>query len=282
MTTSTSTSLLDWILTLFKDPDAREAFRADPDKYAAQHGFENVSAADMQDVLCVAADSQPAHSDHGDHGDHSHRSDYSPPPSHHHGEAAPHYLNRYITNNYQTVEKHETNIDQSIHQNVDTHGGDFDQHIDNDPVVASGDGAVATAGDIRDSTVTPGSGNVIGDDNNADTGDGNNTAFGSGDASSTDIEHSSFGDGSSLTGNGTADGNNTSNDTHTVAHNSGSGDTSVSAAGAGGYSDAYADQHQSDNSEHSNYEDASHTDTHDAFNSHNSADLSDSHDYVTH
>lgn len=270
---TTSTSLLDWILALLNDPDAREAFRADPDRYASAHGFDKVSAADMHDVLCIAADSQPAHSDHSDH---------SSPPRHHHGEAAPHYLNRYITNNYTTVEKHETNIDQSIHQDIDTGGGDFDQHIDNDPVVASGDGAVASAGDIRDSRITPGSGNVVGDDNNAETGDGNNTAFGSGDASSTDIDHSRFGDGSSLTGNGTADGHNTDNDTRTVAHNSGAGDTSVNAAGANGYSDTYADQHESDNSEHSNYEDSSYTDNHDAYNSHNSADLRDSHDYSSH
>ena len=43
MTTSTSPSLLDWILHLLGDASARSAFQADPGGYAASHGFTDVS-----------------------------------------------------------------------------------------------------------------------------------------------------------------------------------------------------------------------------------------------
>jgi hypothetical protein len=270
---TTSVSLLDWIMNLLRDPEARDAFRSNPDAYATAHGLDSVSAADLHDVLCVAADNQPAHSDD---------SDRLPPPRYHqHGESAPHYLNHYV-NHYERIEKHDTNIDNSVHQNIDTHGGDFDQHIDNDPVVASGDHSIAAGDDIRDSTLTSGNGSVVGDDNRAATGDGNDTAFGSGDATRADLGHSDFGRGSALSLDGTADGRSTDNDTRTDVHSSGSGASSVNAAGSGGYADHHADQHESDDSRHTELHDDSRTDSHDNQNSHNDARLEDSHDYHAH
>jgi len=271
MTTSTSPSLLDWILNLLGDASARSAFQSDPDGYAAAHGFHNLSGADVHDALCLAVDCAPAHAD----------SLHLPPPARYHGEDAKHYLNHYI-NHYQTVERNETFIDNSVHQHIDTHGGDFDQHIDNDPVVASGHGAVAAHGDIRDSTITPGDGNVVGDDNHAVTGDDSTTAFGSGAANVADLGGSRLGDGGSLSIGGDANGHNTENDTHTTAHNSGSGSTSVNAAGPDGHANSYADQHESDTSQHSHYRDDSHTDSHESLNSHNDSSYDDSHDYSSH
>jgi hypothetical protein len=277
---STSTSLLDWILSLLRDPDARAAFQSDPDSYAADHGFQNLSSADVHDALHLIADNSSASYDHK----FASASDvhYPPPPHYDTHHDAPQYLNNYITNNYKIIDEHNTEIDNSVHQHIDTDGGDFDQHIDNDPVVASGDGAVAAGGDIEDSTVTTGDHNVIGDHNEAVTGDDNTTAFGSGDATNADLGDTRVGDGGAVSIGGDAVGSNTDNDTRTSVHNSGDGDTSVNAAGSHGDASQYADQHEADTSTHTNYEDNSETDSHDQVASHNDVSYDDSHDYEAH
>jgi hypothetical protein len=273
-----STSLIEWILDLFRDPQERAAFQANPDRFVAEHGFENVTAADVHDALCVAADNEPAHSSH--HDDHH---VHLPAPHHYSShENAAHYLNQYITNNYTTIEEHNTNIDDSVHQNIDTHGGDFHQVIDNDPVVASGDGAVAAGGNIDHSTVTSGDGNVVGEGNRAVTGEDNTAAFGSGGASNSNISHSSFGAGSGVSVGGDASGHHTDNDTTTSVHSSGSGDTSVDAAGAHAAASQHVDQSEHDNSTHSAYDDDSHTTEHNTYDSDNTDHYADSHDTVHH
>ncbi|GAA5152990.1 hypothetical protein GCM10023321_22530 [Pseudonocardia eucalypti] len=260
-------SLLEWIRDLLDDPDARDAFLDDPNGYAADHGFHNLSGADVYDALCLIADN--------DHG-------HYPAPRHYDHDGDDHdgatYLKSYVNNNYTTIEDHSTNIDNSIHQNIDTDGGDFNQVIDNDPVVASGDGAVAAGGDIRDSTVTTGNGNVVGDNNQAVTGDDNTSSFGSGDATSSNIGHASFGDGGSMSVGGDSHGYNSDNDTNTSVHNSGDGDTAVNVAGDHGYADQGVDQSHTDNSDYSNYEDNSRSDSHDDVGSHNEVRDYDSHD----
>ncbi|HEY1967612.1 MAG TPA: IniB N-terminal domain-containing protein, partial [Pseudonocardia sp.] len=263
----TSTSLLDWLLSLLRDPDARAAFQADPQGYLDTCGFHDVSNADVHEALTLISDD-----DHrGGGGHHTHY----PPPHHYSSHESPaHYLQQYVTNNYTTIEEHNTNIDNSVHQNIDTHGGDFNQVIDNDPVVASGDGAVAAGGNIDHSTVTTGDGNVVGDGNHAVTGDGNTTAFGSGSATDANINHASFGDGSAVSLGGDASGHSTDNDTNTHVHNSGSGDTSVTAAGSHGSAGQYADQSEHDNSTHSNYEDSSHETSHNTYDSNNNEHFS--------
>jgi len=114
---ATSTSLLDWLLSLLRDPDARAAFQADPEGYLNECGFHDASSADVHDALSLISENDYSHNNHGVH---------YPPPSHdYHGGSASHYLNSYITNNYTTIEEHNANIDNSVHQNIDTHGGDF-------------------------------------------------------------------------------------------------------------------------------------------------------------
>ena len=66
-----------------------------------------------------------------------------------------------------------------MNQQIRTHGGDVDQDIETHSTTASGDGAVAAGGDIRDSTVTTGDDNQVGignirGDNNVQ-GDDNNS-----------------------------------------------------------------------------------------------------------
>jgi hypothetical protein len=272
-----STSLIEWILDLFRDPHARAAFQANPEQYAAEHGFDQVSAADVHDALCVAADDEPAHSSRHHEGHH-----LSAPQHYDHHESAAHYLDHYITNNYTTIVEHNTNIDDSVHQNIDTHGGDFHQVIDNDPVVASGDGAVAAGGNIDHSTVTSGDGNVVGDDNHATTGDDDTTAFGSGDATNANLHDVHTGSGSGLSFGGDASGHDTDNNTTTAVHSSGSGDTSVDAAGAHADASQYADQSEHDNATHSAYDDDSHTSEHNTYDSNNTDHYADSHDTDVH
>jgi hypothetical protein len=273
-----SSSLLDWILNLLRDPETRAAFEADPSGYAADHGFQDLSSNDVYDALCLIADNQSAGYDHrgGDSGGGVH---YPPPPRPDHGDDGSRYLSSYVTNNYTTVEEHNTNIDNSVHQNIDTGGGDLNQVIDNDPVVASGDGAVAAGGDIRDSTLTTGDSNVVGDGNQAVTGDDNTTAFGSGDAVDASFGDARFGDGSAVSLGGDASGSSADNDTTTSVRSSGSGDTSVNAAGDHGAATQSADQHESDSSTRTSYEDNSDTDSHDTLGSHNSSQVEGSHDY---
>ena len=267
---NTSTSLLDWILNLLRDPEQQTAFQADPQTYAADHGFGDLSSADVHDALCLAADNQTQSWDRG--SDHVH---YPPPHHYHHDESGSHYLHTYITNNY-NIDERSTNIDDSIHQHVDTHGGDFQQDIHNDPVVASGDHAVAAGGDIRDATVTSGNGNVVGDNDHAITGSGNTTAFGSGAATDADLSHADFGHGAAASIGGNADGHAEHNDTSTAVHG-GSGPTTVNSAGDHATATTSADQHEIDSSSHSAYDDHTHTDNHSEYDANNHNHLDDSH-----
>jgi len=256
------TSLLDWILGILRDPDAQAAFQSDPEHYAARHGFQDLSAADVHDALCLIADNGSASYDHR----FSSRSPAHYPPPHHYDQhqSASHYLNHYV-NTY-------TTMDDSAHQNIDTHGSDFHQdfhqvltqHADRDPVVASGHGAVASGGDLDHSTLTSGDHNVAGDDNRALTGDHDTTAFGVGDATNADLHDVHTGVSGGLSVGGDAYGHDTTDRTSTSVHSSSSGDTSVTAAGAHGDDGQYADQSSHDGAAYSVYDDDSHTSDHHA------------------
>ncbi len=172
--------------------------------------------------------------------------DYATPAESHH--AAMQYLNSYVTSNY--VDDRHTTVDNSTNQQIDTHGGDFDQDIDVHSTVASGDGAVAAGGDIRDSTVTTGdhnqvgagnvsgNGDVVGDRNLAVTGDHDTTAFASG--GSATVNNSD---------NSQHDVGNTSTDNSTHGSFNDSSDHSVHDSGNVGV-DASTHDSSNDNSEH--------------------------------
>jgi hypothetical protein len=267
-----ATSLLDWILDLLRDSDAREAFQDDPEGYARANGFGDLSSSDVYDALHLAAGGR--HDGHDGHdGQHLH---YPPPRhpdhdgGHHGGHDGVRYLDNYIRHDYKVVDDRDTDIDTSTHQRVDTDGGDFRQTIDNDPVVASGDGAVAAGDDIRDSQVTSGDGNVVGDHNQAVTGHDNTTAFGSGNATKASFEDARFGDGAGVSVGGDADGRSEDNDTSTSVRG-GDGATSVNAAGEHGYANQHADQSHTDNSSDVDYESHTRVEDNSEHGSHNDA-----------
>jgi hypothetical protein len=276
MANADTQSLLEWLLDLLKDPAARADLLDDPNRYLDIHGFGDVDSRDLYDALCLAADNDRGHSDHNDHGNH-----YPPPKHYNNHEDAGHYLKSYITNNYTYVDDRDTNVDNSIHQKIDTDGGDFDQNIDNHSVTASGDGAIAAGGDIRDSTLTTGDGNVVGDNNEAVTGNHNTTAFGQGDATNASFDDAHFGSGSGVSLGGDATGSAQDNDTSTSVHG-GDGATTVNAAGDHGDANAVANQAHTESDFDSHVDDHSSVDNHADLNSHNSADFDDSHNTNIH
>jgi hypothetical protein len=262
-------TLIEWLLDILKDPEAREALLDDPNGYLNQCGWGDADAGDIEDALrLIHHDDDDDHGDHGDDDDDD-RGNHHPAPHHHHdNEDAGTYLRNYVTNNYTYVDDRDTEVDNSVHQRIDTDGGDFDQTIDNDPVVASGDGAVAAGHDIRDSTVTTGDGNVVGNGNQAVTGDDNTTAFGQGDATDANFSDARFGDGSGVSLGGNATGHSEDNDTSTSVRG-GDGATSVNASGDHGYANQYADQSHTDNSSDDDYENHTRIEDHSEHGSHN-------------
>jgi hypothetical protein len=228
-------NLIELILRLLKDPAALAEFQENPDAVLAACGASDVSAEDVHDALVLASDDD----DDNNGGHHNH---HVPPPPHPRPGESDHdatvrYIKEYVTNNY--VDDRDTSVDNSVNQQIDTGGGDLDQDIRTSSSTASGDGAVAAGGDIRDSTVTSGDGNQIGENNirgdgnvqgegnDVVSGDHNTTAFGSGAANSADIGHASVSGGGALSVAGDATGDQGNFDSHNVAEATNTTDVDV-------------------------------------------------------
>jgi hypothetical protein len=287
---TTSTSLIEFLMSLLRDPEALAAYQDDPNGYLASCGLDNISPADVHDALVLLEDNQTADFSR-DHNVGVHVA--TPPPAPHPApgasehETAIQYLNNYITNNYVT--------DNSFNQQVNTGGGDFDQDVDINNATANGAGSVAVGGDVTDSPITTGDGNtigdgnvrgdgnivgddndgnltgrgdgnVVGDDNQAVTGDHNTTSFGNGDATTVGDVH--VGDGGAFgVGSGSVSVDNSDNSQHDSGnvdlstHDSGNDDHSVNDSGN---TETHVDiedsgNDNSDNSIHDSANDNSHT-----------------------
>jgi hypothetical protein len=274
ITMAETLSLLEFIQKLFSNEDGvRDLFRENPDQTLADNGLADLTEDDVQDALVLVDDSQTAdfsrnydtggnsidfsdsnfgsrnsfdndrdrdNDDDGDGGGH---------------KAAVEHLSRFITNNF--VDDRDTTVDNSVNQQIDTAGGDFDQDIDIDSNVASGDGAVA-ADDITNSDVVTGDGNVVGDENvvgdgnvtgdNAQvvSGDDNTTSFGEGDATSTEVDGDvTVGDGGSFS-SGSGDTVIDNSDNSTDIEDSGNVDNSVNDSGNLGIEDSFQDNSEND------------------------------------
>ena len=258
-------SLLDFIRQLLSNAGLREDFAHDPQGTLAAHGLDTVTPQDVHDALILSEDDSQ-------HGDFSRNYDLGhnsagftpPPPPVHHDyatpaashEAAVQYLNNYITNNNYVT-------DNSINQQIDTHGGAFDQTIDEHNTTANGDGSVAVGGNVDHSPITTGngneigntnvhgSGNVVGNGNQAVTGEHDTTGFGSGAVTST-------ANSTTIGGNVTVD--------HGSAFGSGSGPVSVDNS-----------NHSIDNSTHNWTDNSSHD-----YSIHNDNTWNDNHSTDSH
>jgi len=232
-------NLIELILRLLKDPAALAEFQADPDAVLAACGASGATVEDVHDAL-VLSDDKDDRDDRDDNGGH-HNHHVPPPPHPRPGEsdhdATVRYIKEYVTNNY--VDDRDTSVDNSVNQQIDTGGGDVDQIIRTTSSTASGDGAVAAGGDIRNSTVTSGDGNQIGENNirgdgnvqgegnDVVSGDHNTTAFGSGAANSADIGHASVSGGGALSVAGDALGDQQNTDSHNVQESTNTTDVDV-------------------------------------------------------
>ncbi len=253
-------SILEFLQKMIDDVGLRDWFARDPQGALENHGLRDVSPEDVRDAIVLADDSQTAdfsrnvdqsfhgtvgaaaahHASHdGGHGD-GHGDGHSDGHSEGHREAIEH-LSRYVTNNF--VDDRDTNVDDSVNQQIHTDGGDVSQDIETHSTTASGDGSVAAGGDIRDSTVTSGDGNQIGTgnirgdnnvqghDNNVVHGDGNTTAFGQGAATSADLHDVGVSGGGALSVGGDARGDQHNVDSHEHTTNTTTDETDISHSG---------------------------------------------------
>ena len=164
-----SLSILEFLQKMIDDVGLRDWFADEPQQALAHYGLRDISPEDVRDAIVLADDSQTAdfsrsvdNSFHGTVGAaaaHHSGGHYEGGHSEGHREAVEH-LSRYVTNNF--VNDRDTTVDDSVNQQIRTHGGDVEQDIETHSTTASGDGAVAADGDIRDSTLTTGDDNQVG------------------------------------------------------------------------------------------------------------------------
>jgi hypothetical protein len=263
-------TLMDFIRELLglegqdKAIQLRDYFEQNPHAALQEYGLGHLSPEDVHDAIVLFQDNDTVSFDRdydtgsnwlgSTWGTHAGAIDWGKVGVH---TAGPEQWREHVTNNHVTnnVDDRDTIIDQSVNQQVETHGGDFSQSVDNHSVNATGDGAVAAGDDIEGSTITTGDGNVVGDGNQVVSGDGNTTAFGSGSAvKDVSVEH-----GSGFSVNGDASGDSSTNDSHNRTWTEDNDHTSTS----GSYNQ------ETDNSVETHVDDHSHTDV----GSHNDVDL---------
>jgi hypothetical protein len=166
---NTTQSLLEFILNLLRDSDAKAAFVADPQKALTDAGLGEVCSEDVSDAMSYVAEYHPV-TFVGDRENHPENTYVSPHttgdrPDHNYGPDphanAVHQL-EYITNNYSYTDSHDTVVDKSVHQNL-WNEGTLNQRFDDHSVTAT-DHSVAAGHDI-DGPVANGNDNVLGDGN---------------------------------------------------------------------------------------------------------------------
>ncbi|MGH3780946.1 MAG: IniB N-terminal domain-containing protein [Pseudonocardiaceae bacterium] len=208
-------SLLDFILNLMRDDNAKAAFVANPDRALADAGLSNVCSEDVSDAMSYVSEYHPVtftgDRDQGHVSQHSgddrpdHRPDYR--PEEHHGDSHASAVQQleYITNNYSYADSHDTTIDKSVNQNI-WNKGELSQNFDDHSVTAT-DHSVAAGRDIN-GDVANGNNNVVGDHNSV-----GNTVRSDDHSTNGSFNSTNLADHGGIAGNGN-DGNTTQ------AHNS--------------------------------------------------------------
>ncbi|HWR48774.1 MAG TPA: IniB N-terminal domain-containing protein, partial [Pseudonocardiaceae bacterium] len=178
---TTAPNLLEFILNLLRDSDAKAAFIANPDQALADAGLGDVCCEDVSDAMSYVAEYHPVsfvgnreyhlgntnvpqHAD-SDWPDHGYRPGYGPEPH----ASAVHQL-EYITTNYAYTDSHDTVIDKSVNQNI-WNQGTLAQRFDDHSVTAT-DHSMAAGRDVN-GDLANGNDNVLGEGNNV----GNTTHY---------------------------------------------------------------------------------------------------------
>lgn len=128
-------ALIEFILSLLRDPDAAAEFDADPEGALASRGLQHAGPSDVAAVAPVIIERtqivQVA----------------VPKPVYIERDHSPVVREiKQVTTHFQWVDDRDTIVDQSVNQNIWAEG-DVTQTFDNEAIVASGDDAVAAGGD---------------------------------------------------------------------------------------------------------------------------------------
>ena len=128
-------ALIEFILSLLRDPDAAREFQDDPEHALAARGLQHVSPADVAAVAPIVIER-------------THVVQVAAPQPQHVERHQSQVVNeiKQVTSHFQWVDDRDTIVDQSVNQNIWAQG-DVTQTFDNQANVASGDEAVAAGGD---------------------------------------------------------------------------------------------------------------------------------------
>ena len=151
MTTPLATiadALIEFILSLLRDPAAAAQFAAEPEETLAEAGLSGACAADVRAVVPVVVDrpdvvQRPVQATPV-HPGYSPQVSIQQPQSHAHPPTVVEEITN-VTTNF-AIDARTTIIDQSVNQNIWA-GGDVTQIFDQEAIVASGDGSVAAGKD---------------------------------------------------------------------------------------------------------------------------------------
>ncbi len=129
-------ALIEFILSLLRDPDAMAEFEAEPDAVLNARGLGNVTASDVAAVVPVIVERpfivpRPEVHLYG--------------PSHASSPVVREIEN--VVNNLSLIDDRDTIVDQSVNQNIWA-DGDVTQVFDQEATVASGDDAIAAGDDV--------------------------------------------------------------------------------------------------------------------------------------
>jgi hypothetical protein len=130
-------ALIEFILSLLRDPEAAEEFEKDPEAALTSRGLGNATAADVCAVAPVIAERAQVVP----------IANPKPAPPEPRPDPSPTVREiNTITNSFSYVDDRDTVVDQSVNQNIWAEG-DVTQVFDQDAVVASGDESMAAGDD---------------------------------------------------------------------------------------------------------------------------------------
>jgi len=240
MSNITST-LLDFILSLLKDPAQAQAFNEHPEQALDDAGLSDVCGADVQAIMPMLSDYAPAgvspfHSSyapsHGKHDSydkhHQGRDSYQHAPEHQGGYQAIEHI-KYVQQNFSYTSTHTVDFSHSVW------GDQYNVWADDSAVAING--GVAAGDDIKDSEVkavnNSGDGSAVGFGNHVNNDGSFNSNSGDGNAFGSHAETDAFNTDDSFNNNGNeiGGGGNVLGD-----HNSVSNDDTGNVAGDGGNS----------------------------------------------
>lgn len=179
-------ALIEFILSLLRDPAAVAEFNAAPEETLAKRGLADICGEDVRAVVPVIVDRPEVHP--------------VPPTPHPPSPPRPPVIEEIhrVTNSFH-IDNRSTIVDQSVNQNIWAQG-DVTQYFDQQAVLAAGDGSVAAGHDaaVDNSTtdVTVGDVSIGNTSTNTDISDSFNDASTSTNVDATLTAQDSFNDNS--------------------------------------------------------------------------------------